>query len=185
LWLIRNSLAAGGRYRSRSGSIQLGDKFQPQSVVATYPYEYAPMSHEGMLAGTIGAVAHSAFPASPAMDVDSSYILPPASRPNELELRDPEHPFVSGRADWNGAMSAASTDGDAASLHSQDQLSSRGSSEPSSGPTRRNKQKAGAKANSPATSERGEASREGRKKSVMACHFCRCKSFETSRDGLS
>ncbi|CAE6512165.1 unnamed protein product [Rhizoctonia solani] len=160
-----------GPYGTHNSPIPSNDQFQPHSALATYSYNNILVANGHQYTGTM----QDSFPSSPVtgMDIDPPIMVPPAPRPDELELQDPDHPFTYQGAHWdvsNGAFSVASTDGDAASLHSQDQPSSRDSSEPARGSRRGRK---AATTDSSETPEQKRASGEGRKKTVMACHFCR------------
>ncbi|CUA68751.1 Xylanolytic transcriptional activator xlnR [Rhizoctonia solani] len=150
------------------------DQFQPRSA-PTYSYGASPIPNGSRYAGPTNTTLHDTFPHSPAavMDIDPPFVAPPAPGPNEIELRDPDHPFTYQGAHWdvsNGAFSVASTDCDATSLHSQGRPSSRDSSEPT-GANRRGRRVG--TTGSPAAPEQRKTSGEGRKKTVMACHFCR------------
>ncbi|CAE6415725.1 unnamed protein product [Rhizoctonia solani] len=154
--------------RVHSGPIQLDDQCQPHSAPVAYSCEYALEVNADRHVSTTEAAPQGNFPSSPAigMDVDPPMLIPPAPRPGELELRDPDHPFTYQDAHWdvsNEGFSVASTDADAVSLNSQDRPSSRDSSDPTGGRRRGRK----------STPEQRKLSGEGRKKTVMACHFCR------------
>ncbi|KAG8734106.1 hypothetical protein FRC11_011792 [Ceratobasidium sp. 423] len=164
-----------GPYRTHNSPIPSSDQFQPHSAPATHSYDNTIIASGHQYAGTTNVIMQGSFPSSPAtgMDIDPPIMVPPAPRPDELELRDPDHPFTYQGAHWdvsNGEFSVASTDGDVASLHSQDRPSSRDSSEPARGNRRGRK---AATTDSSETPEQRKASGEGRKKTVMACHFCR------------
>ncbi|KAL5632591.1 hypothetical protein ACGC1H_005515 [Rhizoctonia solani] len=167
--VLLDDASLSGPYEAHSNPAPSIDQFQPVSVPVTYSYDGPPAPSNNQYACATNVIVQNNFPSSPAtgMDIDPPIVVPPAPRPDELELRDPDHPFTYQGAHWdvsNGAFSVASTDGDAASLHSQDRSSSRDSSEP----TRANRR--GRKA---ATPEQQKTNGEGRKKTVMACHFCR------------
>lgn len=94
-------------------------------------------------------------------DMNSPYIPPPPQRLAHLEVMDTDHPFVYRGADWDYPMRVM-TDPDGMSMDSQERgSSSRGSSEPGGGGVR---------------AGRGKGSKE-KKKTGMACHFCRCEFF--------
>ncbi|CAE6522954.1 unnamed protein product [Rhizoctonia solani] len=158
-----------GPYETHSNSAPSTDQFQPVPAAAAYSYDGSPIPSKNKYACATNSIMENSFPSSPAagMDIDPRIVVPPAPRSDELGLRDPDHPFTYQGAHWgasNGAFSVASTDGDAASLHSQDRSSSRDSSEP----TRANR-----RGHKVATPDQRKTSGEGRKKTVMACHFCR------------
>ncbi|CAE6474578.1 unnamed protein product [Rhizoctonia solani] len=142
------------------------DQFQPRSAPTTYSYGASPIPNGSRYAGPTNTTLHDTFPHSPAavMDIDPPFVAPPAPGPNEIELRDPDHPFTYQGAHWdvsNGAFSVASTDCDATSLHSQGGPSSRDSSEP----TRDNRRgRRVGTTGSPAAPEQRKTSGEGRKK---------------------
>ncbi|KAH7336949.1 hypothetical protein B0J17DRAFT_448871 [Rhizoctonia solani] len=164
-------------YESHGSPVPSSEQFQPRSAPAAYSYDNAPVADSHRYVSATNAIVQDNYPSSPAtgMEIDPPIVIPPAPRTDELELQDPDHPFTYRGAHWdvsNGAFSVASTDGDAGSLHSQDRPSSRDSSEPIRGNRRDRKSRA---TDSPAAPEQQKASSEGRKKTVMACHFCRCK----------
>ncbi|KAF8746680.1 hypothetical protein RHS02_00853, partial [Rhizoctonia solani] len=169
----RNDMFLDDRNTSRHAGAQTSPsqpsgRFLPHSAPATYSYDYALGVNSDRHVSAMDVVSQGNFPSSPAigMDVDPPMIIPPAPRPSELELADPDSPFTYQGAHWdvsNGVFSMASTDADAASLHSQDRPSSRDSIDPIGGGRRSRK----------ATPEQRKPNVDGRKKTTMACHFCR------------
>jgi hypothetical protein len=164
--------SVSGGTRAHGSPTQPDDHFHPHSAPASYSYDYALEANTDQQLGSADVVSQGNLPSSPAvgMDLDPPIMIPPAPRPGELDLQDPDHPFTYQGAHWdvsNGDFSVASTDVDAVSLHSQDRPSSRDSGRPTSANRHGRK----------ATPEQRKLSGEGRKKTVMACHFCRRKSL--------
>ncbi|KAG9126640.1 hypothetical protein FRC07_002653 [Ceratobasidium sp. 392] len=148
---------------------QTNNHFQSQNAPSTYPYEFPnsgksvePHRHEFQVRKE--AASH----------VDSPYIPPPSpQRADEQE----DHPFVYKGADWDYPLrtlrtaTTASTDAEAMSVDGQEQdrrSSSRGGSE-SSASRRAKKDKKTTQANGTPANVNGD----GKRKTVMACHFCR------------
>jgi hypothetical protein len=149
-------------------------QFQPQSAPATHSHDFP----NGGVPEQQEHVFRAYKPAAPEMD--PPYIPAPSPRAaGEMELQDSDHPFVYKGADWDYPLrglnaATASTDADAMSLDSRDQerrSSSRGSS---AGAVRHPKR--GRKTATSVDSSARDASGDGKRKSVMACHFCRCES---------
>ena len=99
------------------------------------------------------AVAHAV---SPMHEMELPFVPPLPQRSGQLEFMDTEHPFVYHGAEWDYPMREMS-DPDAMSVDSRDRgSSSRGSSEPVGG------------------ARTGKKESKEKKKTGMACHFCRC-----------
>ncbi|KAG8715222.1 hypothetical protein FRC08_010825 [Ceratobasidium sp. 394] len=139
---------------------QTGAHFQPQTAPATYSHNFSndgrPMEFQEQV------------PQPMAPGVESPYIPPPS--PQQADEQG-DHPFVYKGADWDYPLrslrtaTTASTDTDAMSLDGRGRSSSRESSEDAGGRrSKKDKKTAQAPAN---------ANGEGKRKTVMACHFCR------------
>lgn len=138
--------------------------FQPQPAPSTYAYPPAQSSFEdqGMLQDhhSFQASAQAVAPTVSSMHgMELPFVPPLPPRSGRLELMDGAHPFVYRGVDWNSSMREM-TDPDGTSVDSQGRRSSsRGSSEVMGGSVKTGK----------------KGSKE-KKKTGMACHFCRCKS---------
>ncbi|KAG8745841.1 hypothetical protein FRC10_006868 [Ceratobasidium sp. 414] len=147
---------------------QTSAQFQPQSAPATYPHDFSNGARPMEFQEQVPQVSQPMTPGA-----ESPYIPPPS--PQDAGGQG-DHPFVYNGADWDyplrslRASTTASTDADAMSLDGRGQercSSSRESSEDATG--RSKKDKESAQALGPQATTNGE----GKRKTMMACHFCR------------